>query len=133
MQVVARVSPLGLYAGTMMKVDIDMNRIHAVAERIVRGLFYHHVARTVPVDCLVSAMCVTGQVMEGDLRDHVYGLAQALREHEVHDPGGGTFRYRYAHVDERASAPNSTVWLFSFYEAIEFFALIVDTFPEVVP
>lgn len=36
MQVVARVSPLGLYAGTMMKVDIDMNRIHAVAERIVR-------------------------------------------------------------------------------------------------
>jgi len=126
MQEVARMSPFGLYAGTMLRVDIDMNRIHAVAERITRGLFYHHEGRPVPDDCLVSAMCVTGRTMEGDLQDHVFGLAQALNEHKTYDLGDGTFRYRFAHVEEEKKAPNSTVWLFSIYEAIEFIALIVD-------
>lgn len=120
-------SPLGLYAGTMMKFDINMQRIHKVAERITRGLFYHHEGRPVPDDCLVSAMCVTGRAMESDLRDHVYGLAQALSEHETHDLGGGTFRYRFDHAEEEERVPNSTIWVFSFYEAIEFFALTVDT------
>lgn len=127
MQAVARVSPLGLYAGTVLKVDINMVRIHAVAERIARGLFYHHENHPLPADCLFSVMCVTGREMDTQLRDNVFGLARALSDQETYDLGNGAFRYRFGRVEEADRAPNSTVWVFSFYEAIEFIALTLDT------
>ena len=127
MQAVARVSPLGLYAGTVMKVDINMVRIHAVAERIARGLFYHHENHPLPADCLFGVMCVTGREMDAQLRGNVFGLAKALSDQETHNFGNGAFRYRFSHVEESDEAPNSTVWVLSFYEAVDFIALTLDT------
>jgi len=127
MQAVARVSPLGLYAGTVMKVDINMLRIHAVAERIARGLFYHHESHPLPADCRFSVMCVTGREMTADLRENVFGLANATGDQKTHDFGNGAFRYRFSHVEESDEAPNSTVWVLSFYEAVDFIALTLDT------
>jgi len=71
--------------------------------------------------------------MESELRDHVVGFAQALRQSEVYNLGKGTFRYRFSFVEEKSTAPNSTVWLFSIYEAIEIMALIVDSPREAEP
>ncbi|MFC2099211.1 hypothetical protein ACFLSF_00040 [Candidatus Bipolaricaulota bacterium] len=128
MQEVARISPLGLYAGTMLKYDIDMGRIETVAERIARGLFYYHIDRPIPQECLVKAMCMTGRTIERDLQENIRGFAHALSKAETYNIGDGVFRYRFSHVEERESAPNSTVWLFSVYEAIEFVTLVVDSF-----
>ncbi len=116
------ISPLGLYVGKARAYKVDYPRLERVAERIVRGLFFHHRGKPVPSTCGIKAWCLAGRAVPEGIRQVVGGI-QGSKSYEI---GKRTFRYKFSFVEKPGEHPNSSGWLLSIYETIDFLVLIVD-------
>jgi hypothetical protein len=119
-------SPLGLYRGKAGVYDVDYPRLERVAERIARGLFFHHMGKVVPSTCGVRAWYFEGRWLLDEVQMALRDIAGGVQGAKSHKLGSRTFRYKFAFIEESDRHPHSSAWLFSVYEAVEFLVLIVD-------
>lgn len=120
-------TPAGIFLGTAGAYDVDFERLEVVASRIARGLFYHEIGRRLPSNCYYRAF-VLERFDATDLSpDSTIGrTVRALSELPHKDIGQGVFRYKWSQVADADRHPNTTAWLFSFYESTLFLASTVD-------
>jgi len=100
-------SPQGsIYLGKKDAFRIDRQRITAVLNRIIRGLYFHEFDRPVPANYQVFA----------ELQPHVDPrLREIVASISFAPPriiGEGSFEYFFQRVDED---PDSTLWVLHFY------------------
>lgn len=115
-------SPAGLYLGHAAGIEVDPRRILRVVERIVRGLFFHHRGRRVPVDCELIAMRLGDRIHPYEPEPEMVPIVTALVREPEHHLGGIVFTYSYAAVQGNE---NATTWLLSFYQHQLFMVMTV--------
>lgn len=111
-------SPEGAFAGYSPVWQYDASILHRVGERILRGLHFHHFGERVRKGSLVMCRPLLDIPMRTDSYDAlVRPLRDALRTQPIRNIGPGVFKYRFG-----VAADNSehSVWLMTFYEAVEF-------------
>jgi len=123
---VSLISRLGLYVGKTGVYEVDHPRLERVAERIVRGLFFHHTGEPVPSTCGVKAWCFEGRTLPDEMKQVLGDIVGGLQGSKSHELGNRTFRYKFSFVEESDEHPHSSAWVFSVYEAVDFLVLIVD-------
>lgn len=114
----------GLYLGTAPILKIDRDRLNRVAERIVRGLFFHERRHPVP-----SGYEVIGRVQQSGF-DRILARLEGVAFPQVREIQHGVFSYTFK---EAASDPDSTVWLAAFYDSLYFVGFtrqLVELRPE---
>lgn len=117
LRTVELVSPGGLYLGNTLSLNLDVARLSATVNRIIRGLYFHHAAVPIPVQTKVSSLpyehyCKLPQT-EPDLLDFPTMLA-ALKCWSI---GDSEFRYWFAPSDGEAV---SSFWCLEFYRSVAF-------------
>jgi len=121
---------MGIYLGTAGAYDVDFERLERVADRVCRGLFFHHLGRRLSSPCSSKAMVLDRFTSEeisapGTLRNIIAPLVGQLPT----VIGERVFRYQWLPVAESDAHPNSTAWLFTFYDSTRFLALTADPVP----
>lgn len=91
---------------------VNMNRIHAVVERIVKGLFFHHQGRSLAVGSHVTVSLLE-QMPEDWLQPPIRGQLERAARKCI----GEVFRYR--HIVPVENGPHS-VWDLEFYGGVSF-------------
>lgn len=114
----------GLYIGKRGGVNVDLVRLSRVADRIVRGLYFHETKSRLPRDCKVTAWAEDGLIDVPS--DVVESLKQTIVLPLLRQPekavGRGTFEYRYLFARDE---PKASGWLLSFYGCTVFLCLTV--------
>jgi len=109
-------SEAGIYVGSTGALSVDKKRFDRVAERIIRGLFWHEKRYPVP-----EGYQVTNRFSQFGLRKVLDELDHVTYA-ELRDIGGGVFAYTFAPTDED---PDSMVWLSGFYGRLPFVGFTV--------
>jgi hypothetical protein len=111
------VTGTGLWAGTGIGAVVDIEPVHRVAQRIVRGLHFHVLGERVPEGCEVIAR----HFMELE-RDRAMTraeidafIATAARDLPGNRVGDEVFAYRYGRHSKAQS-----LWVLGFYGAADF-------------
>lgn len=107
-------TPAGLYLGEAGSLNVDVARIQRVLDRIVRGLFFHHLSKRLPKTgsiSVVSDWFVPD--LPGEVRTSVEAVLDFLSTAEPTVIGSGVFCYRYRIIEEE---PYGSVWWLSFYD-----------------
>lgn len=112
----------GIYLGGSIAYEVDLDRLNRTADRIVRGLFFHHREERLPDDARVKALCLEYIQSDRETLQTLEETLSHLQKQPLITKGKGAFRYQFFLLDD---APNSSVWLFSFYEKVHFFGLTV--------
>lgn len=109
-------SPGGIYLNDAGGIAIAKKRIDRVADRILRGLFWHEKRYPVP-----SEYEVMNRVQQAGLSAIIDSVGNApYAEHRT--VGNGMFTYTFASTDED---PDSMVWLSLFFGRLPFAGIIV--------
>ena len=118
---VEMVSPAGLYLGRTGRFEMDPYRLTRVAERIARGLLWHHHKVRLPDSHKVQAF-LWDAVPEANRENLKPTLAifGSVPDRKIGD--GSVFRYRYL-IDQDEDACAS-VWLLIFFGRVGFVAWI---------
>jgi hypothetical protein len=114
-------SDAGVFWGTKTAFDIDYDRLHRVAERIINGLFYHETGRPLPVSHVPQALLQDG-FQEGLFKDFLPIFARLLRKPEPQTIGS-VFKYWYGPFPDD---PNMSMWVFSIYDQAIFVGLTLE-------
>ncbi len=101
----------GIYLGTAGGLAINKKRFDQVAERIIRGLFWHEKRYPVP-----TGYEVTNRFSQFGLGPVLDALGN-VRFASWRNIGNGVFLYTFAPTDED---PDSMVWLSVFYQRLPF-------------
>jgi hypothetical protein len=101
----------GLYLGKHPVLKLEQERIARVAQRIIRGLFFHEKAYPVPEGYEVLASIQQFGI------DPIVEELQGVQFSEPRIVQNGVFCYRFA---ETESDPNSSVWMALFYGTLAF-------------
>lgn len=110
-------SDAGIFLGRGGGIKIEKKRFDRVAERIIRGLFYHEFGLPLPPNYEVTN-CFSQTGFE-DAGKFLSGTKFA----EPRSIGEGVFWYTYAMTGED---PYSGVWLQVYYEGLEFLGFTTD-------
>lgn len=101
----------GIYLGTAPVLKIQKERFDRVAQRIVRGLFFHEKGYPVPQGYLVLNIPHQFGI------DHVLEVLKDVRIPPLRLVGDGRFAYTFRCTDED---PDSGVWISFFYRNLPF-------------
>ena len=106
----------GIYLGKAGGIQIKKKRIDRVAERIIRGLFYHEFGHPLPQNYQV-----TNQFSQTGFLN----VAKIMKEVRFPEPReiGRVFWYTFAMTKED---PYSGVWLQVYYEGLQFLGFTVN-------
>lgn len=104
-------TPAGLYLGTAPVLPLEQERVDRVAQRIVRGLFFHEYENRLP-----DTHEALGFLKQFGI-ESVLELLGAVRFPEPKVIGGGSFRYS---VRVTAEDPDSTMWIGDFFGRLPF-------------
>ena len=107
----------GIYLGKSGAIKIDKARFDRVAERVIRGLFFHELGFPLPIKYKVTN--IYSQFGFQDI-EHLLGKVKFEEPRVI---GKGVFWYTYAMTDED---PNSGVWLQKYYEGLPFIGFTTD-------
>ena len=100
----------GIFLGTAGAFNLDKSRMDRVAQRILRGLYFHEFGKALPLHYDVSNVCSQqGFTHCSEILDKIAFPTPV----EI----GNTFWYTYAAVPED---PYTSVWLQVFYNALPF-------------
>jgi hypothetical protein len=107
-------SPAGLYLGEAGSLSVETARIQRVLDRVIRGLFFHHMNKRLPNTGSISVISDWFvPVLPEDVRTLVEALLDFLRGAEAIVIGSGVFCYRYRSIEGEAYG---SVWWLSFYD-----------------
>ena len=121
---------MGIYLGAKRAYDVDFGRLETVADRVCRGLFFHHFGRRLPPSCSSKAM-VLDRFTSGELSSpgSLANIVAPLLGRPSTAIGERVFTYQWLPTADSDAHPNSTAWLFTFYDSTRFLALTVDAVP----
>jgi hypothetical protein len=105
------ITPAGLYVKTASGLKVDMRRITRVANRILRGLFFHEKGYRVPEGY---------EVINQDFQFGTHRVLDVLGTFQFSGArvvGDGIFTYSFVYADDD---PNSSCWFSRFYGGFEF-------------
>ena len=100
-------SPAGLVLGAAPAVQFDRSRFYPLLEKVVRGLYRHHIGRFLPVDAIMN--WAIREPLVGGKADLFKAAAQGLRYTDVFD-------CRYGVASEAAT--EITIWWLRFYSGV---------------
>jgi hypothetical protein len=120
-RVVDDVTTSGIIRGCKLQFSADFDRLHAVAQRIVRGLYYREFGRPIPPESSVDAFYDVGFE---DLPDTfamwpLQRLLSTVQEEPEQIVEKGVFSYRYSPLEDS----DTSVWQLIFFERIWFLVL----------
>jgi hypothetical protein len=114
-------SPEGIYLGEATGLKLDMKRIHAMAERMVKGLYAKFYKSRLPESHRVHIFLTELQkdltALESPELKEIIGF---LAEEPWHHRGAGVLRLKCVAAGEDSY---SSVWFVRIVEAFSFFAL----------
>lgn len=113
LHVAPRTTPSGLIVGAGTAFQIDLNRLHRVPEKIVRGIYYFKSGTRLPADHVVRVF--PGNEFWQDTGCQNLIASMCPGEHQ----GDDVFYCRYVRDN---SGQDMTAWLLVFYQQIGFFA-----------
>lgn len=114
-------TPAGLYLGEAGSLNVDAARIQRVLDRVVRGLFFHHLSKRLPNSRRVSVVSDWFfPVLPAEARAPVEAILDFLSTAEPIVIGSGVFCYRYRINEEEAYG---SAWWLSFFEHRRFLCL----------
>lgn len=116
LQLIEVTTDSGIYLGKAGVLAIEKWRFDRVAERIIRGLFFHEKGRPVP-----NKYEVTNRLSQGQAKQILDGIPEA-KFIEPRVIGDYIFAYTYAPTVED---PDSMVWLSYFYKRLLFVGFTV--------
>ncbi len=100
--------------------QLDRPRLHGVIERVIRGLFWHHQRRFLPIQADIRIWFTSFD--EAPMDDMgLEGQLEALRRQHLHQIGRGVFTYQYMFGSDEAVF---SAWYLRFYEKNEVFGII---------
>lgn len=117
-----RLTKSGIFIDQVPVMSADLDRINRVADRIIRGLYFHEFGVKVPSHLQVSSREISG--FAGLSREELAPIIALIREtrHAPHHAVGGTiFCYRYVLFEE---FPLSGFWVLRFYERVGFVCFV---------
>ncbi len=117
-------SPGGIQLGHKWGFDVDLRRLDRVAERIVRGLFFHETRRALQYSAGVKAWSEDGlrDIPIPILREYQETVIRPLLVSPSTSIGNGTFEYRFQVCEDE---PNASAWLLTMYQDVRFLCLTV--------
>ncbi|HBL25187.1 MAG TPA: hypothetical protein DDZ40_13900 [Deltaproteobacteria bacterium] len=119
----------GIFLGKAVSYEVDLRRLNRVAERIIRGLFYHHKGYRLPDNCELTAL-ETGAYQP---KSKAEGLTVAnsvyrvLANRELIEIEKGLFSYRFNFASD---IPDASMWALKFYDRIVFFGMTLPPRPS---
>lgn len=118
---VEMVSPAGLYLGNTGRYEIDPYRVSRVAERITKGLLWHHQKVRVLESYKVQAVLweAVPETNRANLQPTIT-VFRSVPDHKVGD--GRVFLYRYL-IDPEEDA-YASVWLLIFFGRVVFLSWV---------
>ncbi len=119
----------GLFIGKRPVYDVDLDRLDRVAQRIVKGLFYHEQLSRLPDGYEVSAFSASGlSALDKDLKDHIIkNIVDPILQNTPRTIGNNVFTHRVAFAPED---PNLSVWHLIFYEKVAFLCFTTPQQPD---
>lgn len=115
----------GLYLGIKPSYDVKLDRLDNVAKRITKGLFYHETGHRLPdtYDTVSYAEAGMQKVSEDVIRDLQNKIIRPLLTMDPKKIGNKVLLYRVLYSNDD---PNSSVWLFTFYERVSFLCMTLS-------
>lgn len=112
----------GLFLGNKPAFDVNLTRLDNVAGRITKGLFYQEKGYRLPDEYDVTAYSESGlQDLTSDVKQELQAtILQPIMSNAPKTIGSQVFTYRVAYSD---TDPNTSVWLFVFYERVAFLCM----------
>lgn len=109
----------GLYLGKAATLNVDLNRIYRVLERVIKGLFYHEKGYRLPDNYMVNIYSDSEmETLTEDARNKLkVDIIQPLASKTPHTVGNDVFSYRVAFTDVD---PNTSAWVLIFYQNVFF-------------
>lgn len=127
LKIIPRYTASGLYVGHAPAFDIDKKRLLRVAERVVKGLFYHERQYRFPDNFVVTSSLVEDFVDDlkcdaGESGSALRRMVQGVMSRPSVKIGNNVFEYRVGFLDNHGE-PNQSVWLLEFYGSVGFLCL----------
>ncbi len=114
-------TPGGLYLGDAGVYYADLTRFGKVADRIVKGLFFHHYGTRLAATHDVRSFAESGlRDIKPNVQRSLAEMITALRSKPKQTIGDHVFEYWFQATPEDS---NSTAWLLRFYDAESFLCL----------
>lgn len=112
----------GLYLGKKFAFDVDLQRIHRVVERTVRGLFFHETGQRLcpEYDVAIHSNDTLSENSANFLEELRKTILLPLAQIPPKVIGDEVFMYRF-HVTQED--PFVSVWALTFYQSVPFLAL----------
>lgn len=117
-------TPSGLYVGSALALNVDLDRLMSVADRITRGLYFHEVGTRLPDGYKVVVRldehlkCMS----ENGLREIAKTILHPLMSKKEKVIGDNVFSYRFVSANDR---PTPSVWLLLFYGQVAFLCAVL--------
>lgn len=117
------ISDAGIFRGYKYSYNVDMQSLNNVATRIIKGLFYYHFKKIIPIECVVDAFCLDGikNMLQNDIINLQDNILVPLSKQKLYriEP---VFEYKYivSREDKYLS-----VWLMSFFKKVYFLGFTI--------
>jgi len=123
---VPSITPSGLYVGRRGGINVDLERLGRVVERMVRGLYLRETGIRLPSDCLVRAWAEDGlaDVPKATIDDLRVKIVAPVLNRPVIRIGEETFEYRYILASDE---PRASGWLLKFYSSTTFLVVTIPS------
>lgn len=120
-------TPAGLFLGSRLAYDVDLDRMSRVPRRIVRGLFNQRQGRRLPEAYDVHTYAAAGfQGVTGETGEQFRQMLQAVLNTEPQSVGR-VFSYWVVFQPEE---PNVSIWLTLFYRRVVFISFTLPAGEE---
>ena len=107
-------TPVGIYLGKRMALDIDYDRLYRVVSKIVRGLYYYEYKEALGKDVEITCQWLNTHSTQATAHKHIEILPFAQKSFP------GVFSYRFSRVVEK---PQRSEWAILFFNHTVFWAI----------
>jgi hypothetical protein len=113
----------GILLGQRVAFEVDLNRIHSVVERTIRGLYWSVTRSRVPEDYQVvvhgnDSLMQERSELVAEIEQRIVAPLSQVPESLI---GDGAFSYRYLIADEDH---RSVIWALMFYSRVPFIGIV---------
>ena len=117
-------TPAGIFLGKHPVITVDNERLEKVLSKIIRGLYYHHMKKTLSREYLIKI------ISEDNLKRQALNTKEFIKskifcfldQTWLYEIGKNTFHYKYLLTREDNCAG---AWILRFYKKVHFLGLVL--------